>query len=314
MKKRFLSAFLALAMMLTLLPSTALAAGDGEIHSGYETFYYRLTSENLAKILASEKKSAADVENIKEISIVFNDNYLGQGKEFKFDKLDPANSNDQWTRDRFTPIAKAARPDNIDCLRITLEGGETITLQETALTWSYEKVGGEYRYDLKLTNADEYCVVTFLYQKDANVHWSEYTSVVTSKGENLGEKMPDPPQWTAQHFVEWELNEPGSGETFDADTVVSGDTTVYARKVSAAGGGEYHVMNEENALFEEIVERYNQDKDEDSQITADAVTIKTIQVNGKKGVDGIVSESTNPDYFTNGWKSQDENDHAYYYI
>ena len=255
MKKRFLSAFLALAMMLTLLPSTALAAGDGEIHSGVLNFYYRLTSENLAKILASEGEDASAVETIDNIFIVFNDNYLGQGKEFKFYKPDSANSNDQWTRDRFTPTAEAARPDNIDYLRITLEGGETITLQETDLTWSYEKVGGEYRYDLKLASADEYCVVTFLYQKDANVHWSEYTSVVTSRDESLGERMPDPPQWTAQHFVEWELNEPGSGETFDADTVVSGDTTVYARKVSAAGGGEYHVMNGENALFEEVVVR-----------------------------------------------------------
>src|SRR5699024_9958347 len=111
-----------------------------------------------------------------------------------------------------------------------------------------------YRYDLALVNAANYSVVTFMYQNDANVHWSVYDTAVVANGQPLGTQMPEPPTWIGNHFVEWELDKPGSGKTFNAASPVSGDTTVYARKVSSAGGAEYRVMNTNDDLLTGIME------------------------------------------------------------
>ena len=307
MRKRLLAFLLSLCMIFSLLPVTAFAAGDG-FHDGAELYHYRITGVSLAKMLASKGVDAGEVENIDNISVTFHNNYYLSGKTFGFYRPDPANSNDYRSSDAFTPLAHAARPSDIDYLTITLKDDKVITLDENELTWTHEKVGGVYRYDLALVNAANYSVVTFMYQNVANAHWSVYDTAVVSKGQSLGTQMPEPPTWIGNHFVEWELYAPGSGQTFNADSPVSGDTTVYARKVSSAGGAEYRVMNAGNALLTGIMEEYNSTQtDESNKVSSiDEITVDTIQVNGGDG------EHTNPDYFTNGWNDNDTK--AYYYI
>ncbi len=90
-----------------------------------------------------------------------------------------------------------------------------------------------------------------------NGHWKELSQVSVEKGTSLGDRMPALPNEGTAHWVAWETgSNNGDGAEFTADTVVDSDLSVYARKVTNGSGRYYDVMNQDNRLFETILELY----------------------------------------------------------
>ena len=303
LRRRIGSVFLAFAMALSLIPSvavSALAADDNaEIITQVGTSSrYRVDGKDLAKMLVANDVSAnADVN---AINIHFKSDYkigANYGRVFGLYMENPVNTRDWVTSQDFLNRYADVRPDNIDYLEIQVKDGKTIQIKGEDLTWDCKQTSvATYRYHLKLKNA-EISTVTFWYQPAANLHWTEYATVTVKTGSVLGDQMPDDPKWIAQHFAFWEIeSSDGTGDAFTANTVVTEDMNVYARKVSAGGGSAYHVMDQAGLIT------YIKD-----HVPIDAgasVVIENISIVGKN------NEATNPDYFSNGWKDEQ----TYYYI
>ena len=308
MKRRILAMLLAAAMAVGLVcgavPTASADTGPGGIEAGMSVSQYRIESAELAKMLVQYGESGhAEVDGV---SITFQSSYLLWGRTFHFYQPDPVNSGDWITVDAFSNLASSARPDNIHCLTIRLSGdGGTLTIPADALTWDcVEASPGVYRYLLKLRDP-AVSTVTFLWQELANLHWSEYATRTVATGEALGADMPDPPEWPANHFVGWEIgSSDGTGEVFTADTVVTGDLVVYARKVTAQGGSQYHVMP---AQLKEVALEYAVAAGAGDGLTAGDLEIIKLAVNGAG------DDTTNPDYFDNGWTDRGAGT-EYYYI
>ena len=60
---------------------------------------------------------------------------------------------------------------------------------------------------------------------------NKYTEVTVEKGTSLGNMMPTNPSKEGSQFKEWNENAEGGGTTFDKNTSVDGDKTVYAQWV-----------------------------------------------------------------------------------
>ena len=303
LRRRIGSVFLAFAMALSLIPSvavSALAADDNAeiITQAGTSSRYRVDGKDLAKMLVANDVSAnADVN---AINIHFKSDYkigANYGRVFGLYMENPVNTRDWVTSQDFLNRYADVRPDNIDYLEIQVKDGKTIQIKGEDLTWDCKQTSvATYRYHLKLKNA-EISTVTFWYQPAANLHWTEYATVTVKTGSVLGDQMPDDPKWIAQHFAFWEIeSSDGTGDAFTANTVVTEDMNVYARKVSAGGGSAYHVMDQAGLIT------YIKD-----HVPIDAgasVVIENISIVGKN------NEATNPDYFSNGWKDEQ----TYYYI
>ena len=303
LRRRIGSVFLAFAMALSLIPSvavSALAADDNAeiITQAGTSSRYRVDGKDLAKMLVANDVSAN--AEVNAINIHFKSDYkigANYGRVFGLYMENPVNTRDWVTSQDFLNRYADVRPDNIDYLEIQVKDGKTIQIKGEDLTWDCKQTSvATYRYHLKLKNA-EISTVTFWYQPAANLHWTEYATVTVKTGSVLGDQMPDDPKWIAQHFAFWEIeSSDGTGDAFTANTVVTEDMNVYARKVSAGGGSAYHVMDQAGLI--------TYIKDHELIDAGASVVIENISIVGKN------NEATNPDYFSNGWKDEQ----TYYYI
>ena len=304
LRRRIGSAFLALIMVISLIPTvavSALAAG-GEIYEGNDTFYYHITDSSLANMV-SEKTSGSSTSDVEQVSVTFHEDYSAGGqKTFVF-------------RGGYTialsNISDNVQPDDIDYLTISFVDGTSVQIPQNELSWTWVDTLPR-RYDLRLATDENTCTVTFYYQYGDTVDgssWREYKQVTVQKGQSLGDDMPALPyEQGTGHWVTWETgSNDGTGPEFFADTVVTSDLSVYARKVTNGAGTQYHIMNPDNNLYSTVLERYNNQNPENTADIND-VLITDISVNGTE-------KSTNPNYSPIGlpygsW----QNGTSWYYI
>ena len=185
----------------------------------------------------------------------------------------------------------------------------SVVIPQSELNWTWVETLPR-RYDLRLATDDNTCTVTFYYQPGDyvdNGHWKELSQVSVEKGTSLGDRMPALPNEGTAHWVAWETgSNNGDGAEFTADTVVDSDLSVYARKVTNGSGRYYDVMNQDNRLFETILELYL-DEHPNSDITTENVQISKISVNGSE-------KSTNPDYSPLGTSYGWQDNYSRYWI
>lgn len=285
MKRRIIAALMALCLCIGLLPATALAVGD--IYEGNDTFYYHITDSSLANMVAAKRPEGSSSE-VSRVTITFNEDYsAGEQNTFVF-------------RNGYTialsNVSDSVQPDDIAYLTISFVDGESIRIEQNELNWTWVS-SLPRRYDLRLATDDNTCTVTFYYQPGDTVDnsaWQVYREVPVEKGTSLGNLMPALPNEGTAHWVAWETgSNNGTGAEFTADTIVTSDISVYARKVTSGGGSQYHIMNPGNSLFEAVLEEYlAKNPNSTAQITD--VNISGIAVNGSE-------DSTNPNYLSNYW-------------
>ena len=210
--RKSLSWLLTVAMIFSLfcgmIPTAS--AVDGTL------FRYCVESADLAKMLVQNNYS--ENEDVNGISITFSEKYVLKDT-FDFYQPNPENSND-WVTTDFSNFSENVQPDKIEYLTIKLSDG-TIQIKSEDLTWDYiERSPGMYQYNLMLRNP-EVSTVTFMCQEIANLHWSEYTTRTVKTGTALGDQMPEPPEWIANHFVGWEIgSNDGTGEPLTDKTII----------------------------------------------------------------------------------------------
>ncbi len=296
MKKRLLAMLLVLMMVVSLLPVGALA--DGDIWDGHGTFSYHITDSSLNAMVA--KYNNGPDSDVDSVSITFKEPYTYGGQDtfvFRYGyTIDLSNKSD------------AVQPDDIDCLNITLENGNQLRVPGTALDWTWVNTHPR-RYDLSLDAGEGLCTVTFYVQSGDsfdNSAWMVYQTINVPVRSALGTDMPALPtqEDPDAHWMAWEIgSHNGDGRELHADTVITGDMIVYARKtLPSSGGEEIRVMGPENDFIDVLKEKLN---------------VETIEINGISAFGG--GEETNPYYdpsrvtedpTENGWKD----DGAYYRV
>ena len=298
MKRKFLAALLALVMVFSMIPVSASA--DGTIYEGNDTFYYHITDSSLANMVA-EKRPEGSSSDVSRVTITFNHDYSAGGQNtFVF-------------RNGYTialsNVSDYVQPDDIAYLTISFVDDTSVVIPQSELNWTWVETLPR-RYDLRLATDDNTCTVTFYYQPGDyvdNGHWKELSQVSVEKGTSLGDRMPALPNQGTAHWVAWETgSNNGDGAEFTADTVVDSDLSVYARKVTNGSGRYYDVMNQDNRLFETILELYL-DEHPNSDITTENVQISKISVNGSE-------KSTNPDYSPLGTSYGWQDNYSRYWI
>ena len=144
----------------------------------------------------------------------------------------------------------------------------------------------------------------FYNQEDGLTHYTLYAKRFVNDGETLGDvNMPKNPTYgngNAYRFVNWSIGD--TERAFYSNTPVYNDMNLYAKKVSSseAGGIYIHVVNENDAFLNRLVELYNAEHETDITINDIAKESMKMQAN-----DGDGTTSTNPEYFSNGWDKND---------
>ena len=159
--------------------------------------------------------------------------------------------------------------------------------------------------------AYEDAVVTFWYQPGAGILWEEYDTRTVKVGESLGSNMPAEPEYplSTYKFQFWST-EKEFGTEFTANTIVTGDMNVYARKSTQdTGASQYHVIGDE-AIYEKVAAAYLKENP-DADITANDVIISKMSMVGENGA---TNENYNGLVDANKWHDYDGQKNYYYYI
>ena len=245
MKKRLLAMLLALMLVVGLLPVGVLA--DDQIYEGNETFSYHITNSSLQAMVDAYNTTGA-TSDVARVSITFDAPYtLGGQSTFLF--------RNGYTIG-FSNTSDAVQPDDISHLTITLESGAPLTVPGDALDWTWVS-SLPRRYDLSLDAGDGNCTVTFYVQNGNSFDdsaWIVDQTITVPVGSTLGDNMPDLPTQKDPdaHWIAWEIGgNDGDGRELHADTVITGDMSVYARKtLPNSGGEEIRVMGPENDFID----------------------------------------------------------------
>ena len=283
--KKLLAFLLATMLLLTMIPISASAVDD--VYTGYGTFYYHVSDVALEKILVANGYAAGDLDDIKEVSISFKDNYAAGGmKTFVF-------------RNGYTialsNVSDSVQPDDVD--HITIEFDSKSTLDVNADRLDFDLVDTPRRYEVRLAGASDTYTVTFLYQRDGNIGefdgtWRSIEVPAGKSFKDAGIKVPEAPADLGSYqFVCWETEKhDGSGIEFSADTIVDQNLQVYARVVtggvSGATGGleQVRVYNPEKSVFQKALELYNETAS--SPVEIGKISIEGIALNGSDGARG----------------------------
>ena len=283
--KKLLAFLLAAMLLLSMIPISASAVDN--VYTGYGTFYYHVSDVALEKILVANDYAAGDLDDIKEVSISFKDNYAAGGmKTFVF-------------RNGYTialsNVSDSVQPDDVD--HITIEFDSKLTLTVNAASLDFDLVDTPRRYEVRLAGASDTYTVTFLYQKDASIGKFDgtLTSIEVPAGKSFKDadiEVPEPPTDLGSYqFVCWETkSHNGSGIEFSADTIVDENLQVYARIVTGGipgltGGLEQvRVYNPEKSVFQKALELYK--KNASSPVEIGKISIEGIALNGSDGARG----------------------------
>ena len=293
MKKRLLAMLLVLMLVVGLLPVGVLA--DGQIYEGNETFSYHITDSSL-QAMVDKYNTSGSTSDVESVSITFDAPYLSGKSTFQF--------RNGYTID-FSNTSETVQPDDIANLTITLKDHTVLTVPGDDLDWTWVS-SLPRRYDLSLDAGDGNCTVTFYVQNGDsfdNSAWIVSQTRTVPVGSTLGDNMPALPiqEDPDAHWIAWEIGvNNGNGRELHADTVITGDMSVYARKtLPSSGGEEIRVMGPENDFIEILKEKFE----------ADSIVITGISAFGGEketnpNYDSVVGEPVGPT--ANGWKNNGE--------
>ena len=313
MKKRLLAMLLVLMLVVSLLPTGALADETPE--------YYRIRDPQALRTAAIEKAGYdSDDLALGIVPTISTRLFTSDGRYSDANSTLLAGQYYENTSVDATDRG-VIMPDEIDRIRVTVSFSdgdyhhhtESVIFDRSEFNWEYDMdsvAGGHDIVWLTLNNttlSTDGHKVEFYFQPIGKADWELYDIVYVNDGESIGSGMPADPNYGSQDFVSWQTNKDGSGDTLTDITVINKDWVVYGTKTSAGGATAYHVMRDStggrlNALQDEVADIYNAENN--TAYHSGNVEITAIQVNGNGG------EHTNPDYFRNGWRESNR----YYYI
>ena len=312
MKKRLLAMLLVLMLVVSLLPTGALADETPE--------YYRIRNPQALRTAAIEK-AGYDSDDLAPgiVPTISTRLFTSDGRYSDANSTLLAGQYYENTSVDATDRG-VIMPDEIDRIRVTVSFSdgdynhytESVIFDRSEFNWEYDMdsvAGGHDIVWLTLNNttlSTDGHKVEFYFQPIGKADWELYDIVYVNDGESIGSGMPDDPNYGSQDFVSWQTNKDGGGDTLTSTTVINKDWVVYGTKTSAGGATAYHVMRDStggryNALQDEVADIYNAAND--TAYNSGNVQITAIQVNGNG------DEHTNPDYLTNGWN--DDSNHYY---
>lgn len=319
MKRKFLAALLALVMVFSMIPVSASAAGSftGDDIDNAKAIEYQSSDVDMLKLLHINNENVTKDTEIKGVSITFNN---GDTQNF----LTPTSIDDHVGSFDKTPyfyytfenVTENNVPSKVTSIAVTYDNGSgetTLTVPADNLLFSNEEKPGRNICAIKSADTSV-SVVAFYYEADSNVTlWDLYDIRFVTTGESFEKNnaLPAAPVYNENigneyKFVNWDYSVNG-GNPFLTYTPITGDTVLYAQKVSSeAAGSEYHVMNENNALLGRFIELYNAEYG--TTLTINDVEKKSLKISVSG--DGV---STDEDCPANRWDTWDGREYYYVY-
>lgn len=319
MKRKFLAALLALVMVFSMIPVSASAAGSftGDDIDNAKAIEYQSSDVDMLKLLHINNVNVTKDTEIKGVSITFNN---GDTQNF----LTPTSIDDHVGSFDKTPyfyytfenVTENNVPSKVTSIAVTYDNGSgetTLTVPADNLLFSNEEKPGRNICAIKSADTSV-SVVAFYYEADSNVTlWDLYDIRFVTTGESFEKNnaLPAAPVYNENigneyKFVNWDYSVNG-GNPFLTYTPITGDTVLYAQKVSSeAAGSEYHVMNENNALLGRFIELYNAEYG--TTLTINDVKKKSVKISVSG--DGV---STDEDRPANRWETRDGREYYYVY-
>ncbi|MFQ9908013.1 MAG: S-layer homology domain-containing protein [Acutalibacter sp.] len=319
MKRKFLAALLALVMVFSMIPVSASAAGSftGDDIDNAKAIEYQSSDVDMLKLLHINNVNVTKDTEIKGVSITFNN---GDTQNF----LTPTSIDDHVGSFDKTPyfyytfenVTENNVPSKVTSIAVTYDNGSgetTLTVPADNLLFSNEEKPGRNICAIKSADTSV-SVVAFYYEADSNVTlWDLYDIRFVTTGESFEKNnaLPAAPVYNENigneyKFVNWDYSVNG-GNPFLTYTPITGDTVLYAQKVSSeAAGSEYHVMNENNALLGRFIELYNAEYG--TTLTINDVEKKSVKISVSG--DGV---STDEDRTANRWDTWDGREYYYVY-
>ena len=319
MKRKFLAALLALVMVFSMIPVSASAAGSftGDDIDNAKAIEYQSSDVDMLKLLHINNVNVTKDTEIKGVSITFNN---GDTQNF----LTPTSIDDHVGSFDKTPyfyytfenVTENNVPSKVTSIAVTYDNGSsetTLTVPADNLLFSNEEKPGRNICAIKSVDTSV-SVVAFYYEADSNVTlWDLYDIRFVTTGESFEKNnaLPAAPVYNENigneyKFVNWDYSVNG-GNPFLTYTPITGDTVLYAQKVSSeAAGSEYHVMNENNALLGRFIELYNAEYG--TTLTINDVKKKSVKISVSG--DGV---STDEDRPANRWETRDGREYYYVY-
>ena len=319
MKRKFLAALLALVMVFSMIPVSASAAGSftGDDINNAKAIEYQASDVDMLKLLHINNVNVTKDTEIKGVSITFNN---GDTQNF----LTPTSIDDHVGSFDKTPyfyytfenVTEDKVPSKVTSIAVTYDNGSgetTLTVPADNLLFSNEEKPGRNICAIKSADTSV-SVVAFYYEADSNVTlWDLYDIRFVTTGESFEKNnaLPAAPVYNKNigneyKFVNWDYSVNG-GNPFLTYTPITGDTVLYAQKVSSeAAGSEYHVMNENNALLGRFIELYNAEYG--TTLTINDVEKKSVKISVSG--DGV---STDEDRPANRWDTWDGREYYYVY-
>ena len=319
MKKRILSVFMAICLMLTLLPTAALAVDgnpalvDGEEYTGSGLVYYRIYEYQLLKMMflavdESERSSIGADTKINNITLYLEkpltvSPYGSVTLGTKANLTTEHRGNYYENGVGITNVSNKAVSSNIDCIVVEYNGTKSVEISSEDMCFDLIENGGIGRYEIEANN-DAWHVVAFYNQTgttEVPVYSNLYAVRFVEDGENLANNMPANPSYTSgdYRFANWDLY-PTGGKSFLPGNAIYTDTLVYERRAASTWTvSQYHVMNRNNALLNRILEIYNAKVPAEEAAALEDILVDAlkIQVNGSEG------KHTDPTYGQSGWSS-----------
>ena len=319
MKKRILSVFMAICLMLTLLPTAALAVDgnpalvDGEEYTGSGLVYYRIYEYQLLKMMflavdESERSSIGADTEINNITLYLEEPlivspYGSVTLGTKANLTTEHRGNYYENGVGITNVNNKAVSSNIDRIVVEYNGTKSVEISSEDMCFDLIENGGHGRYEIEANN-DAWHVVAFYNQTgttEVPVYSNLYAVRFVKDGENLANNMPANPSYTSgdYRFANWDLY-PTGGNSFLPGNAIYTDTLVYERRAASTWTvSQYHVMNRNNALLNRILEIYNAQVPAEEAAALDDILVDAlkIQVNGSEG------KHTDPTYGQSGWSS-----------
>ena len=290
----------------------APALPDGLIDNISLTRSYRIYDDQILKLLHDAGVSVSETTEIKSVQPAwvksFAEDYRG------FDRID--REEDYWhlTVTSSNANVETVQPNNIRKITITYDNGngeQSVNVYSGDLRYHIDSEASSRYYRIEL-NDDSFHIVCFYNEpgSQAGNNYFLYAVRFVEHGASLGSDMPPQPDYGTGNtymFVNWEQGSyDGTGDPFLSTTVVNEDLTVFAKKVSSPddGGTEIWVMNyEDDQLLKRVAELYN-------ETYSSSIDVADIDLDSVKISVYDNSKNTNKDYYSNGWR----NDEEYYYV
>lgn len=290
----------------------APALPDGLIDNSSLTRSYRIYDDQILKLLHDAGVSVSETTEIKSVQPAwvksFAEDYRG------FDRID--REEDYWhlTVTSSNANVETVQPNNIRKITITYDNGngeQSVNVYSGDLRYHIDSEASSRYYRIEL-NDDSFHIVYFYNEpgSQAGNNYFLYAVRFVEHGASLGSDMPPQPDYGTGNtymFVNWEQGSyDGTGDPFLSTTVVNEDLTVFAKKVSSPddGGTEIWVMNyEDDQLLKRVAELYNETYS--SSIDVADIGLDSVKISVYDN-----SKNTNKDYYSNGWR----NDEEYYYV